>query len=117
MPKVITGSGMQEFVESGKHEVMKPDRQKKDKEAPALEVVKPVAPVDTSEPKAEEPKADEDTGLEAEDSDLAERAQKRINKKHKEMRQAEALAKKAREEAEDNESFAKNQFERARLAE
>jgi hypothetical protein len=117
MPKVITGSGMQEFVESGKHEVMKPDRQKKDKEAPALEVVKPQEPVDTSELKPEEAKADEDTGLEAEDSDLAERAQKRINKKHREMRQAEALAKKLREELEDSETFSKSQFERARMAE
>lgn len=117
MAKVVTGKGMQEFVETGKHEVIKDREQKKDKEAPVLEAVKAPVVLEVSEPKTDEPKIEEESGLEPEDADLAERAQKRINKKHREMRQAEALAKKAREEAEDNESFAKNQFERARMAE
>jgi len=113
MGKVVTGQGMQAFVETGAHEVIKPDRQKKEKEAPALEAVKPATEVTDIK---EEPK-DEDTGLEAEDNDLAERAQKRINKKHKEMRQAEALAKKLQTELDDSESFSKSQFDRARMAE
>jgi hypothetical protein len=119
MPKVVTGSGMQEFVETGKHEVMKPDRAKKEKDAPVLEAVKAPVVLEVTEPKAEDKKPDEpeDTGLEAEDNDLAERAQKRISKKHREMKQAEALAKRLQSELEDTENFSKSQFDRARMAE
>jgi hypothetical protein len=109
--------GMQDFVETGKVEVIKDRPQKEAKAAPPLEVVKEAQPVDLSEPKTEAPKEEEDTGLEADDADLAEKAQKRINKKHREMRQAEALAKKLREELDDSENFSKSQFERARMAE
>lgn len=118
MAKVVTGKGMQEFVETGKVEVIKDREQKKAQDAPPLEVVKDKPVQELSDPgKEPEPKPDEDTGLEADDADLAEKAQKRINKKHKEMRQAEALAKKLREELDDSENFSKSQFERARMAE
>jgi hypothetical protein len=116
MPKVVTGSGMQEFVETGKHEVIKPDRAKKEADAPVLEVAK-AAPVLEVTPEAKDEPKDEETGLEAEDSDLAERAQKRISKKHREMKQAEALAKRLQGELDDTENFSKSQFERARMAE
>ena len=61
--------------------------------------------------------ADKDDGLEAEDHDLAERAQKRIGKKHKEMKQAQALAEKLRAELDDTEQFSKGQYQRAQAAE
>lgn len=117
MAKVVTGKGMQEFVETGKVEVIKDREPKKAQDAPPLEVVKDKPIQELSEPDKPVEKADEDTGLEADDADLAEKAQKRINKKHKEMRQAEALAKKLREELDDSENFSKSQFERARMAE
>lgn len=112
MAKVVTGKTLQE----GTVEVIK-DREKKAEDAPKLEVVpaKVAAPPpeETTEPKAEV----EDTGLEAEDNDLAERAQKRISKKHREMKQAEALAKRLQAEVDDAETFSKSQFDRARMAE
>jgi hypothetical protein len=114
MAKVVTGKGMQEFVETGKHETIKDREPKKEAEAPVLEAVKapPVLEVGKEAP------ADEaDTGLEAEDNDLAERAQKRISKKHREMKQAEALAKRLQGELDDTENFSKSQFDRARMAE
>ena len=40
MPKVITGSGLQEFIETGKHETHAPQKKADSKEAPALEVKK-----------------------------------------------------------------------------
>jgi hypothetical protein len=115
MAKVVTGKGMQEFVETGKHEVIK-DREKKAEDVPKLEIVKADKPADPPEVKAETPEP-EDTGLEAEDGDLAERAQKRISKKHREMKQAEALAKRLQGELDDTENFSKSQFDRARMAE
>lgn len=113
MPKVVTGTGMQEFVETGKHEVMKPDRAKKESDATVLEAVKVAPAMEVGETT----EAPEDTGLEAEDGDLAERAQKRISKKHREMKQAEALAKRLQAEVDDAETFSKSQFDRARMAE
>jgi len=111
MAKVVTGKSLQE----GTVELIK-DREKKADDAPKLEVVpaKVAAPPPEETP---EPKEPEDTGLEAEDNDLAERAQKRISKKHREMKQAEALAKKLQTEVDDAETFSKSQFDRARMAE
>jgi hypothetical protein len=123
MAKVVTGKGMQEFVETGKHETIKDREPKKEKDAPVLEAVKtaPVLEVSgdgggNSGDKTVEVTG-EDTGLEAEDNDLAERAQKRISKKHREMKQAEALAKRLQNELDDTENFSKSQFDRARMAE
>jgi hypothetical protein len=116
MAKVVTGKGMQEFVETGKHETIKDREPKKEAEAPVLEAVK-AAPVLEVGKEAEKPADEADTGLEAEDNDLAERAQKRISKKHREMKQAEALAKRLQNELDDTENFSKSQFDRARMAE
>jgi hypothetical protein len=116
MAKVVTGKGMQEFVETGKHETIKDREPKKEAEAPILEAVK-AAPVLEVGKEAEKPADEADTGLEAEDNDLAERAQKRISKKHREMKQAEALAKRLQGELDDTENFSKSQFDRARMAE
>jgi hypothetical protein len=113
MPKVITGAGLQEFIETGKHDVIAPQK-KGDKEAPALEVKKEVVLEikPPEEPKAEakpEVKVEED-GLEPEDKDLSEIIRKKIGKKHRAMKEAQ-------EAASDAETFAKGQYDRARLAE
>jgi len=113
MPKVITGEGLQEFIESGKHETIAPQKKSENK-APALEVKKetPVVEVKPEEPKPEvksEAKP-EDDGLEPEDKDLSEIIRKKIGKKHRAMKEAQ-------EAAADAEAFAKNQYDRARLAE
>jgi len=113
MPKVITGSGLQEFIETGKHETL-PAQKKESKEAPPLEVKKEavvdVKPIEEPKP---EPKAEvkpEDDGLEPEDKDLSEIIRKKIGKKHRAMKEAQ-------EAAADAEAFAKGQYDRARLAE
>jgi hypothetical protein len=123
MGKVVTGKGMDDFVQNGTVETIKSERRPKRPQAAApLEVV-PNAPVleltKTDDKLSIDPsKVDnEESGLEPGDEDLAERAQARINKKHREMKQAQALADKLRAEVGENESFAKNQFDRARLAE
>ena len=110
MPKVITGSGLQEFIETGKHATIE-SKKTATQEAPPLEVKKETPVVDVKP--IEEPKAevkDTDEGLEPEDKDLSEIIRKKIGKKHRAMKEAQ-------EAAADAESFAKNQYDRARLAE
>ena len=109
MPKVVTGAGLQEFIETGKHEVMKAD--KPSAEAAPLEVKKETPAVDIKpEEKAPEKPEVKDEGLEPEDHDLSEAIRKKIGKKHRAMKEAQ-------EAAQDAKTFAKNQYERARLAE
>lgn len=114
MAKVVTSQGLQDFVESGKPtEVIAKVEQKNEKKAPALEVVPDKPIVDTGEAKSDDPAksaAVEDTGLEAEDHDLAERAKKRIGKKHYEMKKAQEEAAKAKADAEEAERFAETLF-------
>jgi hypothetical protein len=122
MGKVVTGAGMVDFVQNGTVENIKSDRRpKRPPPAPALEIVPDKPVIELSKPAEnaplENPKVDEESGLEVGDEDLAERVQARINKKHREMKQAQALAERLREESNDNETFAKNQFDRARMAE
>lgn len=119
MPKVVSGKGFDEFVQSGKHQVI--NDTKKPTEAPKVEpppeVKEVIAKAEAESAQAIAPKAEEDSGLEAGDEDLAERAQQRIAKKHREMKQADALAKKLRAELDDTENFSKSQYQRAQLAE
>lgn len=61
--------------------------------------------------------SDDDKGYILAAPDETERVRRLVGKRHKAMKQEEALRKQAEEEAKDAESFAKNQFERARLAE
>jgi hypothetical protein len=114
MGKVVTSQGMQAFVESGAHETIKSDPKPKKAELAPLEVKKDAPVIEAKDKEA--PKVEE-TGLEPEDNDLAERAQARISKKHREMKQAEALANKLRTELEDTETFSKSQYNRAVAAE
>src|SRR5271167_1625363 len=120
MPKVVSGLGMVDFVQTGKHQTI--DAGEKRGSAPTIEKT-PEAKEAIAKAEAETAKTmateveKEESGLEAGDEDLAERAQTRINKKHREMRQAEALAKKLRGELDETESFSKAQYSRAQLAE
>src|SRR5271163_4284970 len=120
MPKVVSGLGMVDFVQTGKHQTI--DAGEKRGSAPTIEKTpeakEAIAKAEAETAKAMQPEAEkEESGLEAGDEDLAERAQTRINKKHREMRQAEALAKKLRGELDETESFSKAQYSRAQLAE
>src|SRR5277367_1337201 len=121
MPKVISGKGFDEFVQTGKHQTID-DKSKRTPDAvptaKAPEVIREIekAEAASAETISTEP-VKEESGLEAGDEDLAERAQARINKKHREMRQAEALAKKLRSELDETENFSKDQYTRAQLAE
>jgi hypothetical protein len=121
MGKVVTGKGMDDFALHGTVENIKSDPKPKRGRTPPLEVVNPAPVVDPGPAKTPEtpPPApvEEETGLEPEDNDLAERAQKRISRKHREMKQAEALAKRLQEELGDSETFSKSQYSRAVAAE
>jgi hypothetical protein len=106
MAKVITGAGLQEFIESGKHETLpdKPEIKPAEKAAPP-----PQEKAETPAP-LPPPIPAEDEGLEPDDIDLTEHVRKKINKKHRQMKEAQ-------EAQADAEAFAKNQYDRARLAE
>lgn len=119
MAKVVTSEGLTDFVQTGKAtEIIADQKRKAPGAAPALEIVKTpgtteLSPESGSNESAKDPKEPvkaEDTGLEPEDHDLAERAQKRIGKKHYEMMTAKTEAAKAKAEAEESERFAENLF-------
>jgi len=118
MGKVVTSQGLQEFVASGKFTKV-PDH----KPGAKAEAAPEVKPETKPEVKAEEPKADakvEETkpvetaddseGLEDGDKEFPERVRRRINQKHRAMKEAQELA-------EENERFAEQQFNERRLAE
>lgn len=113
MGKVVTSKGLQDFVQSGT--VTHVDNHKGTKEAPPLEVKQEQKPVDLKPPEEskkepeevpedKKPEADEDVPVLSEDS------RKYVNKQHR-------LRKEAQEAAEDAERFAKDQYQRAMLAE
>jgi len=117
MAKVVTSEGLSTFVQTGTPtEVIVDKRQGTPKSAPALQMDAQIAAADAPEAKtaetasetaAETPKND-DLGLEPEDHDLAERAKKRIGKKHYQMKLAE-------ESAAEAERFAETQFNERQL--
>lgn len=115
MSKVVTSEGLQDFVSTGKPtEIIEkaPDKRAAlnaklaQTDAPPAPEVPPKEEIKLTEAKDEK----EDNGLEAEDHDLAERAKKRIGKKHYEMKKAQEEAAKAREEAEQDARLAENLF-------
>src|SRR5277367_2352512 len=120
MPKVVRGDNFDKFVQTGEHQTIdagskKPVTPPPEKSEEAKAAIAKAEAETAAGMKVETEK--EETGLEPGDEDLAERAQTRINKKHREMRQAEALAKKLRSELDETENFSKDQYKRAQLAE
>lgn len=123
MGKVVTGAGLQEFIEKGTVTHVT-NHKPKDNGAAALEVKKdtPVVDVGQKQPeKAEKapetaveppktPVEDVNEGLEPDELEFSEQIRKKIGKKHRAMKEAQ-------EAAADAEAFAKNQYDRARLAE
>lgn len=152
MGKVVTSTGLQDFIETGAVTEVK-NHVKGDKSLPGATPVETVAvvappPAPPVQPDAtaatapevppppapEAPAAvvapdpdelpdpylglsDDDKGYILAAPDETERVRRLVGKRHKAMKQEEALRRQAEEEAKDAESFAKNQFERARLAE
>ena len=100
MAKVVTNQGTEDF---------KPPKVEA-KEPAKLEVKDTPKPVELGEAKAEKPPEPTDEGLEADDVDLTEHVRKKINKKHRQMKEAQ-------EAAADAEAFAKTQFDERRLVE
>jgi hypothetical protein len=117
MPKVVRGDNFDKFVQTGEHQTIDAQSKKPVAAVPEKtpEAKEAIAKAEAETAETMEPK--EDTGLEAGDEDLAERAQQRIAKKHREMKQADALAKKLRLELDDTEIFSKAQYNRAVAAE
>ncbi len=121
MAKVVTSEGLKDFVESGKPtEVIAAAKRAAPGAAAPLEMKAntpaPMMGESATEPAKEPEKVTastpepEDTGLEAEDHDLAERAKKRIGKKHYEMKKAQEAADQAREQSEADARLAENLF-------
>jgi hypothetical protein len=94
MPKVVRGDNFDKFVQTGEHQTIDAQSKKPVAAVPEKtpEAKEAIAKAEAETAETMEPK--EDIGLEAGDEDLAERAQQRIAKKHREMKQADALAKK-----------------------
>lgn len=116
MPKVVTSGGVQDFVETGKHEVVKPGEKPHDMKADVPRETKPETKV---EPKAEPvvESAEDETGLEPTDAEFSDRTKKRLQKKHAQLKDARAEAAKAKEDAEADSRFAEQQFNERKLAE
>jgi hypothetical protein len=113
MGKVITSNGLPEFIEKGTVTHI-PDH-KPSKEAPPLEVKKDPPIVDIGEKVAEkplevDPKLEKQIESEETVPTLSEDSRKYVNKQHR-------LRKEAEEEAALSESLAREQFNRATLAE
>lgn len=122
MPKVVSGRDFDKFVQTGEHQTInEPSKNIKTplpevkKDAPVIDAIQK-AEAETVEAMKPEPEK-EDTGLEVGDEDLSERTRRRIETKHREMKQADALAKKLRSELDDTEAFSKSQYQRATAAE
>jgi len=117
MGKVVTGAGLQEFIEKGTVTHVTDHKPKTNGAAP-LEVKKDAPVVDlkpTESPAeikpSETPVSDDpNEGLEPDELEFSEQIRKKIGKKHRAMKEAQ-------EAAADAEAFAKNQFDRARVAE
>jgi len=119
MAKVVTSEGLQDFINTGNPtEKIEPKAKltlAKKLEAVDASVEPPKQPSNVVELSGEKEPPKEDDGLEPEDRDLAERAQKRIGKKHYEMKKAQEEAAKAREEAEADQRLAETLFNEREL--
>lgn len=117
MGKVVTSAGMQEFVQTGKHETIAPDKPVKATEAPPLEVKADKPIVDLGEDNDAYDGIPDDEKPSLEELAKAKRFDSLIRKKHRDMKAADAAAKIARDEAAEADRLAESQFNRARLAE
>jgi hypothetical protein len=120
MPKVISSDGLNDFIETGKHQTIEPHKDTPVKEAVKTEEPKVVDPLKVEPVKAEEAKKlaeERDDGLDPEDADLAEKARLKINRKHRELKAETALRLKRETEAQEAERFAEQQFNERRLVE
>jgi hypothetical protein len=110
MPKVITGDGLNQFIQDGSHKVIAAHKQDKPKEEPKVE----------SEVK-EESKAKPEAVVEADGDTMPEetieQARAKINKKHRALKESEAARKKLQEEKDESDRFAESQFNERRLHE
>lgn len=108
MSKVVTSQGLNDFIESGKTEDMKP---------PA----KVEAPKAEPETKVEAKVEEKETPIEA-DGDLMpeetlDQAKAKIAKKHRELKAEKALRQRIQEERDENERLAESQYNQRRLVE
>lgn len=123
MGKVIESKGMADFVANGTV-LNVPDHKpgKPSDKAPILDVQKAAPVVDLGEKQAEKaPEVDKalEKAIETEEAvpTLSEESRKYVNKQHRLRKEAEEKAQKTAEEAELSESLARQQFNRAMLAE
>lgn len=124
MGKVVTSQGLTEFVQTGKvthvpdhkPEGAKPAEAAKPADVEAKKPPEAEKKPETAEKPVESPpevEADEpedETGLRASDAEFSEKTRKRIQAKHRALKEARA-------EAQENERFAEQQFNERKLAE
>jgi hypothetical protein len=103
MSKVITSAGLNEFIESGKTENMKPPEPPKEPEQVTAK----------EEPKEVPVEADGDLMPE----ETLEQARAKIAKKHRELKAEKALRQRMQEERDENERLAESQYNQRRLVE
>ena len=116
MGKIVTSSGLQEFIQAGKVEEIKSDTPKKVTEAPPLEVKPDKVAIDIGQTDAVDQHVEDDPETLAE-IEKSERFRRTINKKHRAMKEAQEAAAKALADAAESDRFAENQYNRAQLAE
>lgn len=114
MGKVVTGAGLQEFIENGTVTHVTNHKPKDNASAPLeVKAVAPIVDLKPTEPaKAPETSPTEDTneGLEPDELEFSEQIRKKIGKKHRAMMEA-------KEAAAEAERFAEQQFNERKLAE
>ena len=105
MSKVITSAGLNDFIESGKTEDMKPAVVRGRRRSQSLRPKK--------KPKEAPVEADGDLMPE----ETLEQARAKIAKKHRELKAEKALRQRMQEERDENERLAESQYNQRRLVE
>jgi hypothetical protein len=111
MSKVITSAGLNDFIESGKTENMKPEAAKVE---PAKIVIEGNTFVE-AKPDTKEVPVEADGDLMPEET--LEQARAKIAKKHRELKAEKALRQRMQEERDENERLAESQYNQRRLVE
>jgi len=136
MGKVVTSEGLVAFVTEGKSTHVENHKPGKPGEAPPLEVKTEAKTTELGDGKqtsdversgagakdsgaegSKDSQGDPNEGLEPDEHDIPEKARKAVNRKHREMKAAQALADKRREEVEELERLAEGQYNERKLAE
>jgi hypothetical protein len=111
MAKVITSTGLNDFIETGKTEKMEKPKE------PAKEPANEEAKADAKAEAKVETKADSDPDGNNMPEDTIENLRLKVNKKHRALEAEKALRMRLQEERDENERLAESQYNQRRLVE